>query len=200
MLVTPIHTPRLTLLPGSFALLRAELEDRAALADMLDADIPDSWPPELYDADATRFMLDWYASHPAEPGWGFYYVIENSNMPGARGLAVGAGGYKGGPDDSGAVEIGYSIVPERRRRGYAREAVEAWLANAFDDQRVNHVVAQTLPELTPSIGVLVATGFSFDGAGSDPGEPSAIRYVINRGAYLARKRLTSDTHEASGHT
>jgi len=57
------------------------------------------------------------------------------------------------------VEIGYAIVAEHQRRGYATEAVEALVARAFEDPRVVAVTAKTFPTLRPSIGVLVKTGF-----------------------------------------
>jgi RimJ/RimL family protein N-acetyltransferase len=99
---------------------------------------------------------------------------------------IGAGGYKGAPDDTGTVEIGYGVVPERRRRGFAREAVDGWLAHAFADPRVRRVIAHTLVELEPSIGVLRSAGFSFVGAGTDPQEPAAVQYEITREAYARR--------------
>jgi hypothetical protein len=110
------------------ALLRAELDSPDALAAALGADVPASWPPQLYDADAIQYMLDWCDSHPNDIAWGFYYVLEAPVTEGARPLAVGAGGNKGAPDESGAVEIGYSIVPERQRLGPpARRWMVGWL-------------------------------------------------------------------------
>jgi hypothetical protein len=69
--------------------------------------------------------------------------------------------------------------------GLAREAVDGWLAHAFADPRVDRVVAHTLTGLTPSIGVLRSAGFRFTGPGSDPDEPSAIRFEIARPEYEA---------------
>jgi len=37
--------------------LIAELEGREALARALAVDVPESWPPELYDAAAIRYTL-----------------------------------------------------------------------------------------------------------------------------------------------
>ncbi len=129
-------------------------------------------------------MLRWLGSHPDEVEWGFYYIVEAE-----ADEAIGAGGYKGAPDESGMVEIGYSIVPERRRRGFAREAVDGWLAHAFADPRVTRVVAHTLVELEPSIAVLRSAGFRFVGVGHDPQEPSAVQYEITRVEYfLATER------------
>jgi RimJ/RimL family protein N-acetyltransferase len=181
--VAELRTPRLRLIGATPAYLRAELESSAALAAALGVTVAPSWPPELYDADATRWMLGWLESHPDDGEWGFYYFVEAD----AR-QAIGAGGYKGAPNDAGVVEIGYSIVPERRRRGFAREAVDGLLAHAFADARVTSVIAHTLIELEPSIAVLRSAGFSFVGQGHDPQEPSAIQYAITRGSYERRRR------------
>jgi len=187
-----IRTPRLRLVPGTPAALRAELDSPRALAAVLGLEVPPSWPPELYDAGAVRWMLDRLETHPEDAAWGFYYVAEAARRAdaadgagggAARGLVVGAGGYKGAPTSSGAVEIGYSIVPECRRRGYAREAVDGWLAHAFADPRVERVLAHTLPALAPSIAVLRSAGFAFAGAGASAPEPSAVQYVLTRAAY-----------------
>jgi RimJ/RimL family protein N-acetyltransferase len=79
-------------------------------------------------------------------------------------------------------------VPERRRQGFAREAVDGLLAHAFADARVARVIAHTLVELEPSIAVLRSAGFSFVGPGHDPQEPSAIQYEMTRTSYLRRTR------------
>jgi RimJ/RimL family protein N-acetyltransferase len=42
------------------------------------------------------------------------------------------------------------------------------------------VIAETLPELTPSIGVLGKCGFHLIGEGSEPG---VIRFELTRAAY-----------------
>jgi RimJ/RimL family protein N-acetyltransferase len=96
---------------------------------------------------------------------------------------VGVAGYKGAPDVAGVVEIGYGVVPEQRRRGFASEAVRALVSRAFADPRVTAVTAQTLPGLDASIGVLRGTGFAYDGPGNDPHEPTAIRFALTRDGY-----------------
>jgi RimJ/RimL family protein N-acetyltransferase len=176
--VSEIRTPRLRLIRATPAHLRAELESPASLADALGVDVAASWPPELYDADAVTWALKWTEAHPDDAAWGFYYIVEAD-----RSEAIGAGGYKGAPDDTGSVEIGYSIVPERRRRGYAREAVDGWVAHAFAESRVSRVIAHTLTELEPSIAVLRSAHFTFVGAGNDPQEPTAVQYELTRAAY-----------------
>ena len=163
-----IHTQRLDLVPGTLKVLEAELEGSAALAAALGIEVPDAWPPPLYDADALHWMLGRVREDLDFETWGFrYFVLRRGD--GVSGLAVGAGGFKGPPSPDGAVEIGYSILAGHRRRGLATEAVEGLKAHAFRDPRVGRVVAETLPELAPSIGVLRKTGFELVGGGSEPG-------------------------------
>jgi ribosomal-protein-alanine N-acetyltransferase len=181
--VAEIRTPRLRLVRSTPVHLRAELESTAALTDALGLSVAASWPPDpQYDADAIRWSLRWLEAHPNETQWGFYYIVETETAQ-----VIGAGGYKGAPDDTGTVEIGYSIVPERRRRGFAREAVDGWVAHAFADARVRRVIAHTLTELAASIAVLRSAGFSFVGAGTDSQEPAAVQYALTREAYEGRQ-------------
>ena len=180
-----IQTARLDLIPATPASLRAELNSPATLARVLGVEVPGSWPPELYDEGAVRWTLAALEHAPVIADWSFYYIARRPDAGTDASGLVGAGGYKGPPDAEGSVEIGYSVVPEHRRRGYAREAVDGWVAWAFADDRVTRVIAHTLVELAPSIGVLRAAGFSFVGQGNDPQEPSAVRYELTRTAYEA---------------
>jgi [ribosomal protein S5]-alanine N-acetyltransferase len=178
-----IRTARLILWPATLEALHAELDSREAFAQALRAEVPATWPPEFYDADAVRWTMAWLERNADQREWGFYYIIESPQTTGGTPRLAGAGGYKGAPDAAGSVEVGYSVVADRRRRGYAREAVAALLAHAFADPRVTHVVAHTLEELAASIGVLRSTGFEFVGKGSDPYEPDAIRFEMTRARY-----------------
>lgn len=182
-MASEIRTARLILLPATMEALHAELDSREALARELGAEVPEAWPPEYYDADAVRWTIAWLERNADRREWGFYYFLESPATTGGTARLAGAGGYRGEPDAAGAVEVGYSVVADRRRRGYAREAVGALLAHAFADPRVTHVVAHTLEELAPSIGVLRSTGFEFVGKGSDPYEPDAIRFEMTRARY-----------------
>ena len=176
-----IDTPRLMLIPATAEALRAELVGREALAAVLDIDVPGSWPPDLYDADAVRWTLSALEEGRAPGGWRFYYIVERP-APDARPRLCGGGGFVGAPDVTGTVEIGYSIVPERRRRGYARETVDAWIAWAFGHAEVTRVIAHTLRDLTPSIRLLESAGFSYVGPHAAAGEPDAIQYERRRPA------------------
>lgn len=172
-----IRTARLALVPASGELLTAALDGPEALAAGLGARVPPTWPPEFVDPPALEFTRDRLALAPDQRDWWMFFVVLASTGDGP--VLVGTAGYKGPPTD-GAVEIGYSIVSDHRRRGYASEAVRGLLARAFGVRQVHRVVAETLPELAPSIAVLRKCGFAPAGEGSEPG---VVRFEITRHVY-----------------
>jgi RimJ/RimL family protein N-acetyltransferase len=173
-----IVTARLELVPATPDLTRAALEGNEALAVRLGAAVPPSWPPIYLDAPALEFMLARLEHGPAQAGWWFYFALLRESA--GQRLLIGGVGYKGPPSPDGTVEVGYGIVRDHWRRGFASESVRGLLAHAFALPEVRRVIAETLPELEPSIGVLRRCGFRLIGAGSEPG---VIRFELTRGEY-----------------
>lgn len=174
-----LNTPRLRLVGATPAMLRAEGDDHTRFGELLNARIPASWPPELYDDGARLWTLNAVESTPEHAGWWMYYVVLDGPEPELAGVA----GYKGPPDDDGTVEVGYGVLTEHRRRGYATEATAALVERAFGHPHVTRVIAETMPELVPSIGVLEKLGFTLEGEGSEPG---VIRYTLPRRRWSER--------------
>lgn len=177
-----LSTHRLDLIQATPESTRACLENYARLGELLHATIPPSWPPELLDAPALEWVLRWLDNPANDRSFGMYWMVLRESASG-RAL-VGGAGFKGMPSEDGTIEIGYGVVPEHQRRGYATETVRAFLAHAFASSKVQRVTAETYPHLAPSIGVLVKCGFtclgevlSDFGAGSGPG---VIRYELLR--------------------
>jgi RimJ/RimL family protein N-acetyltransferase len=177
-----IETARLRLVPATIDTLRAELASPSALAGVIRMEVAEEWPPELYDRDPIEFTIRRLERAPEEAHWWLYYFSLKRAGADAE-LAIGCGGYKG-PPRAGEVEIGYSIVPEHRRRGFASEAAAGLVRNAFGYDDVDCVSAETLPGLRPSIGVLEKCGFRYVGRGSDDG---VIRYALARAEWQARE-------------
>jgi [ribosomal protein S5]-alanine N-acetyltransferase len=96
-----------------------------------------------------------------DPAWHSQLFVDPT-----AGELIGFGGFKGPPRD-GEVEIGYSIAPGRRRRGFATAAALAMIEVARA-AGVDIVVAQTLPEPNASTRVLERCGFVRAGAATDP--------------------------------
>jgi len=171
----PLHTERLCLVPGTAALGRAELDDRARFAMLLGAEVPSAWPPPLNDEGSMTWFTEYVEANPDAVGWAAWYFLLKA--PRGRLTAIGNGGFKGVPDPSGKVEIGYSVLEQHQRRGLATEGVGALIDWAFSHRQVNRIIAQTLPGLRASIRVLEKHGFTFVGDGLEDG---AIMYQMDR--------------------
>jgi RimJ/RimL family protein N-acetyltransferase len=162
-----ITTERLELIPATTALVRAALESPQALQSKLGAIVPDSWPPEFLDTASLEYTIDRLNEGPEQAGWWLHFIIL-AHGPDGRTL-IGSAGFKGPVSPDGTVEVGYAIVRDYQRLGYASEAVRGLLARAFAVPEVRRVIAETLPELEPSIGVLRKCGFVPAESGSEPG-------------------------------
>jgi RimJ/RimL family protein N-acetyltransferase len=112
---------------------------------------------------------------PEQEGWWLQFVILTNAAAGR--ILVGSAGYKGPPGDDGTVEVGYGIVSDHQRQGFASEATRGLLAHAFARPAVKRVIAETFPDMTSSIGVLTRCGFRYIGRGSEPG---VLRYERRR--------------------
>lgn len=173
-----ITTERLKLIPATPELAEAAIGGGAELGAKLGARVPESWPPELLDQPALEFMRNRLREGPEQEGWWIYFILLGDG--GSNRVLVGGAGYKGPPSEDGTVEVGYGIVRDHQRQGYASEAVRGLVAGAFGNPAVRRVIAETLPELTASIGVLRKCGFTLIGEGSEPG---VIRFELTRDEY-----------------
>lgn len=188
-----LSTPRLELIAADARLARADAaRDRQTLAALLDARVPDEWPPAL-TVDVLEFFAGTLAAHPEQAGWwGWYWVraeraavadCNNSTWACAhivharQRVLIGGGGFKGPPDPGGTVEIGYSVLDEFQRHGYATEAMRALVEWCLQDPRVRTVVAETFPNHSPSLRVMQKLGLRCVGPGHDPG---TVRYARRR--------------------
>ena len=163
-----IQTARLRLVPTSADHVRAELEAPARFAALVEAAVPESWPPGEYDADAQRFFLDRLLAEPGNVGGYGWYAIRAADGD-APATVVAGGGYFGPPAFDGTVEIGYSVCPEWRGRGYATELARALVAHALSHPGVTRVIAHTTAGNPASIRVLQQSGFTCVGPGGEPG-------------------------------
>lgn len=179
-----LKTERLELVAGTPELFRARVDDRELLSRELQARVPEDWPPPLFDQDAMDYMAKYVEAHPDAGGWTFYFITLPARDTRAR-TAIGGIGFKSQPTADGMVEIGYSMLPEFQRAGYATEATGALVRWAFAQPQVARVIAETYPELRPSIRVLEKNNFRFIGDGS---EARVIRYAITREEYEAGRQ------------
>ncbi|NML66112.1 GNAT family N-acetyltransferase [Hymenobacter sp. RP-2-7] len=157
------HTPRLTLIAASRALLTAELHKPQYFPVLLGAAMPANWPPGDYNRDAMEYFLEKLSEGGrTAAGWYNWYALLNAAGDVPRTL-VGSGGFTGPPDATGLVELGYSIAADWRGQGLATELVAGLVQQAAATGLVHRLVAHTQPENLISQKVLLANGFESSG-------------------------------------
>jgi ribosomal-protein-alanine N-acetyltransferase len=163
-------TDRLRLVAGTKRLAAAEIEDKAELAKLLGALVPETWPPDNL-RDVLGYFYALYEEHPDWEGWLTWYAVRiDNNYP----VVCGGVGFKGPPDKRGMVEVGYSVLPEFERQGLATEMVGGIVQWAKQQPQVKHIEAETSIDNEASIRVLEKNSFICAGKGL---EPNTIRFV-----------------------
>jgi ribosomal-protein-alanine N-acetyltransferase len=171
-----LRTARLELIAATLSLVEAELAGPQHLAELLQAEV-EAWPPPLNDENSLRWTFQKLQANPGAAGFLSWYIV--LVQEGKRRL-VGIAGVTGPPDQSGTIEVGYSVVEKFQKQGIGTEATRALIQWTFEHPAVQMVTAQTFPELGPSIKVMERCGMSFLGTGSEPG---TIRYGITRAQF-----------------
>ncbi len=174
--MTELHADGVRLVPTTIDLLAHEDVSGAALATALRVAPPASWPPPFNGPETRDWMRRHLLADTRNASWFGWYII--AEIEGVTTL-VGGAGYKGPPDGNGEVEIGYAVVPQYHRRGLASAAVRLLCRRAFAEG-ATAVLAETLPTLAASQGLLRSTGFTKVAERIDPDEGEVWRYRLER--------------------
>ncbi|MGE5351755.1 MAG: GNAT family N-acetyltransferase [Acidobacteriota bacterium] len=152
-----IKTTRLILIPATCEMLRAEAGDRAKLSRLLNAFIPESWPPESL-RDAIPWFLEQLEKNPGHECWYFWYVLL-AKGDASESVLVASVGFKGAPDENGIVDTGYSVLDEYQGQSIATEMVSAITEWAFSQSGAKMITAQTMEDNYASRRVLEKCNF-----------------------------------------
>ena len=165
--IKTLKSNRLTLIASTLEHVRTELEAPEKLSGLLSAEVSKAWPTGEYDRAAMEFFRACFeAGGEAVEGWYGWYAVHDPDATSPRTL-VGAAGYFGPADCDGTVEIGYSVLPEWQRRGFASEMVDSLVAHAFTFAGTKRVIAHTTAANPASIAVLARCGFQAAGVGRE---------------------------------
>ena len=144
-------TDRLELRPLEAAAAGALPDQRQAAAEIIGAELSPDWPqPAILDILPTQA-----ASTPEQNAFRVWLIIERRTK-----TVIGDIGFFGPPGPDRSVEIGYVIVPDSRRQGYAPEAARALLDWVLDQPGVDVVTARTDESNATSIRILRKLGFA----------------------------------------
>ena len=143
-----IVTPRLRL-------LQLDVDEAIALVDGRGGS-GRTWAPGYPDDGAlvsAGFVMT-AAKHGRDLGpFGTYEIIRRED-----GAVIGAAGFYGRPDDTGAVRVGYGLAESARGHGYATEALVALLEWASRQDGLTCVLADTTRSNVPSQRVMERAG------------------------------------------
>lgn len=170
-----IETTNLRLVPCELAHFDAVLNDPKLLQRMLGVTLTEGW---LEFAESMQFGYEYLRASPDALGWWTYLFIHAKDM-----ALIGNGGFVGLPDESGKVEIGYSIAPAYRSQGFATEAARGFVTYAFSTPQVKMVDAHTLSEINHSTRVLEKIGMTKIGTAHDADEGEVWHWRLTRENY-----------------
>jgi RimJ/RimL family protein N-acetyltransferase len=146
--------------------------DVVAASSELDAAVPTWMADELQDF--LNYRLAQLHEDPSVRQWlGRTMVLAEA---GGSRRAVGSIGFHGAPDAEGRLEVGYRVDPQYRRRGFARESVNALFDWAHDRYATTRFVASVGPWNEPSLNLI--TQFGFHKVGEQMDEIDGLEYVF----------------------
>jgi ribosomal-protein-alanine N-acetyltransferase len=159
-----LTTPRLLYVPTPLSVLRERLVRSEFIAQVVVPSsrggrrrLPVRFTEEWPGPDALPLIGRWIARRESsgdDDPWSDGVVILR-----AERLAVGSMGFKGPPDQTGTVEIGYATNGSMRGRGYATEMASALAAWALAQPGVRRITAECLAANRASVRVLQKSGF-----------------------------------------
>ena len=155
--------------PYMEALVRKDL---AAASSEMGATVP-AWVAEELE-NFLKYRLGQLRLDPSIRVWlGRSMVLTQED---GRRRVVGSIGFHGPPDEQGRLEVGYSVDPPYRRRGYASESVRALFDWAHREHGITRFVASISPDNEASRNLTAAFGFKQVGEQMD--EIDGLEYVF----------------------
>ena len=147
-------TSRLQLIALSLPQLESCLQDPSLLASNLGIPLEnDIFNPIVRQATTVK-VSKMRLVPSTQHHWNAYWLIVHID----KNLGMGMAGFKGQPDLSGEIEIGYGISPRHRKHGFITEAVQTLTRWALAQPECTAVFALTDPDNIPSHHVLEKIG------------------------------------------
>lgn len=149
-----ISTERLILIPFTTEIITSIKEEDGFLLKACNLNYGKGWPDE--EAWETFPKIEKNLDLVINPtGFESWLIVKKENQS-----IIGDVGFKGRPNDDGAIDIGYAIISAERQNGYAIETVNALINWAFNQVEVTTVTASCLIVNLGSKKVLQKAGFA----------------------------------------
>ena len=153
------------------ACLQGRLDVATRLAGVA---VPEDWPAGV--VPLLKLRLQQLRDDPAARPWLLRLMVLRRPR-----LFVGHVNFHAPPTDEGWVEIGYTVVPDHRRRGYALEAAAAMFEWAAE-QGVTRFRASVSPSNAASLALVRRMGFVETGVQWDEVDGEELVFEASHGA------------------
>ncbi len=178
--VPPIRSRRLELVSLSPQVLEALVNGRRGEAEAeLSVSLPEDWLDDEVEP-FLRLRLGQMQRDPESQRWLVRGVVRRRDH-----RMIGHAGFHGPPGSWGIapdkVELGYTVLPPYRGRGYATEAADALMSWAAT-QGIRHFVASVSPENEPSLAIVRRLGFVQTGEQWDEEDGLELVFELDRSA------------------
>ncbi len=143
-----IETERLLIIPMSYSLMCSVLENRYDGLDAIGVKRNVGWPRQD-TIDILSFLKDNLPDSDNVSGFDVWMIVKKESM-----TVIGDAGFKGAPDENGAIDIGFGLIEAEWGKGYGYESANALINWAFSQNNVKKVTADCLLNNHGSTGVL----------------------------------------------
>ncbi len=170
-----IRTPRLLLIPMTPEWMETMKEGGEKFKFITGYSLPE---PFTEFPEALDHIIIHLKTLQSSPPWISYAIVRPSDA-----VYIGQAGFKGNPDESGMVEIGYEIAKGFRLQGYAHEVIRHLIGEAFEHPEIKTILAHTLPLKNESNHLLIKNNFVFQREVVDPEDGPVWQWILKRNAY-----------------
>jgi RimJ/RimL family protein N-acetyltransferase len=132
---------------------------------------------KLQNPEAITRRMDFYFDCYAKFGFGQCVMAskETDQIVGVSGLQP--------LEDTGEIEVGYSLYPQFWRMGFGYECAHAWLTYGFETAGLERIVACADKENTGSWRIMEKCGMTYEGIQEHYGMPVVV-YAISKSDFL----------------
>ncbi len=147
-----IETERLRIITFSVEMMEAFLKGNNEIEKITPYKVAPEYPLDVYK-QFFEYKIDRFRRFPSENEWEGMIIHKENKM------IMGDMGFKGGPNEMGIINIGYSIVPSYQGKGFATEMGKAMVNWGLSHSNVKSVEATCDPDNIASKRVLEKIGF-----------------------------------------
>lgn len=174
--IPPIRTERLELVSMTVAFMEALRDgDLEAASREVGAAVP-AWLPGQLEHFLEYRLAQLEVDPSVRPWLGRAMLLTDD--AGVRRV-VGTIGFHGPPDERRRLEVGYSVDPDFRRQGLAREAVRALFDWAHQAHGVRRFIASISPTNAPSLALAAGLGFEETGSHIDDVDGLELEFEVD---------------------